>query len=78
MKFLTGAEEIPALGAPPKITVQFKHDCSASADGTQCKCYPTVSTCAYLVNLPIHISSEEEIIQVFDEAIQLDVGFNRC
>ena len=60
MKFLTGSYRIPLLGAPPSIEVNFKHDC---VNG--CRYFPTVSTCFFTLELPVHIQTEEEMLSVF-------------
>ena len=73
MKFLTGSYRIPVLGALTNIEVNFKHDC---VNG--CRCFPTVSTCSFTLELPIHIQNEEKMLSVFSTALVADVGFGRC
>ena len=73
MKFLAGSYRIPVLGAPTNIEVNFKHDC---VNG--CRCFPTVSTCSFTLELPIHIQNEEKMLSVFSTALVADVGFGRC
>ena len=73
MKFLTCSYRIPVLGAPPSIDVNFKRDC---VNGF--RCFPTVSTCSFTLELPVHIQNEEEMLSVFSTALVADVGFGRC
>ena len=73
MKFLTGSYRIPVLGAPPSIEVNFKLDC---VNGY--RCFPTVSTCSFTLELPVPIQNEQEMLPVFSTALIADVGFGRC
>ena len=75
MSFLTGSEKIPTFGLPPQITVSFKHDCQNQ--GT-CWCFPTVSTCSYSVDIPVHINNDEAMLQAFTRGLSEDIGFGRC
>ena len=72
MKFLTGSETIPSHLFPERISINFKHGCE-----TNCKCYPTVSTCAVSISIPVHINNDEEMKRTFVEALSLDMGFGR-
>ena len=72
MKFLTGSERIPALGVPPAIELTFNHKCPPG-----CKCFPTVSTCALTLDIPVHVR-EDEILTIFSTAIINSIGFGRC
>ena len=78
MKFLTGSEMITPLGAPQKYKVYFKHNCTSSTAGVKCHCYPTVSTCAFHLTLPVHITSDTEMKEMFVLALEHDFGFGRC
>ena len=73
MKFLTGSYRKPVLNAPPSIEVNFKHDCING-----CRCFPTVSTCSFTLELPVHTQNEEEMLSVFSTTLVADVGFGRC
>lgn len=76
MKFLTGCETVPPLGIPTKqFKVYFKHECQPSDEGKPCACLPQVSTCAFWVKLPIHISDEDNMCQSFVKAVKEGVGF---
>ena len=73
MKFLTGSETIPAFGVPTKMEVSFNHGCLES-----CRCFPTISTCSFSLNIPIHVKYDEEMVTMFGTALLGDVGFGRC
>ena len=73
MKFLTGSYRIPVLGATPSIEVNFKHDCING-----CRCFPTVSTCSFALELLVHIQNDKEILSVFSTALVAGVGFGPC
>ena len=75
MSFLTGSEKIPTFGLPPQITVSFKHDCQNQ--GTSW-CFPTVSTCSYSVDIPVHINNDEAMLQAFTRGLSEEIGFGRC
>ena len=62
MKFLTGSYRMPALGAPPSIEVNFKQDC---VNG--CRCFPTVSTCSFTLELPVHIQNKRKCYPCFQQ-----------
>ena len=60
--------------APPSIEVNSKHHC---VNG--CRCFPTVSTCSFTLELySAHIQNEKEMLSVFSAALVADVGFGRC
>ena len=71
MKFLTGSEIVPHL-FPERISINFKHGCE-----TNCKCYPTVSTSAVSISIPVRINNDEKMKRIFIEALSLDMGFGR-
>ena len=73
MKFLTDSEAIPALGVPTQYEVSFNHGCPES-----CRCFPTVSTCSFSLNIPIHVKDDEEMITMFGTAVLSDTGFGCC
>ena len=72
MKFLNGSETVPQHLYPERISINFKH-----GSETNCKCYPTVSTCAVSISIPVHINNDEEMKRTFIEALSLDMGFGR-
>ncbi|XP_066935084.1 uncharacterized protein [Clytia hemisphaerica] len=63
-QFITGSMNIPPMGFQPKIIVSFEHFCNES-----CNCYPESSTCGYVLKLPVHVNSLEEMTAKVDEAI---------
>ena len=73
MKFLNGSETIPAFGAPTKTEVLFNHECLES-----CRCFPTVSTSSFSLNIPICVKDDEEMVTMFGTALLRDIGFGRC
>ena len=73
MTFLTGSETISAFGVPTKIEVSFNQGYAES-----CRCFPTVSTCSFSLNIPIHVKDDEEMVTMFGKALLADVGFGRC
>ena len=75
MSFLTGSEKIPTFGLPPHITVSFKYDCQ---NQWTCRCFPTLSTCSYSVDIPVHINNDEAMLQAFTRGLSEDIGFGRC
>ena len=70
LKWLTGCKSIPPLGFPKGFTVKFVHGCQ-----DKCKCRPTVSTCFFILNLPLHISNEDEMKDIMDSAVNDSKGF---
>ena len=68
-KFLTGSSKIPATKLSKNVTVKFKHGCFPSKSGNMCKCLPTVSTCEIIVNIPVHITSKEDTMNTFKDAL---------
>ena len=55
MRFLTVSYKMPVLGAPLSIEMNFKHDCLNG-----CRCFPTVSTCSFKLDLPVHIQNKRK------------------
>ena len=73
MKFLTGSETIPAFGVPTRIEFFFIYGCPES-----CRCFPTVSTYSFSLNIPIHVKDDKEIVTMFGTALLGNVGFGLC
>ena len=73
MKFLTGSEAIPAFGVPTQFEASFNHGCRES-----CRCFPTVSTCSFSLNVSIHVKNDEEMVTMFGTALLGDIGFGSC
>ena len=40
-----------------------------------CKCLPAVSTCEITVNMPLHITSGEDMMKAFKNALLCETGF---
>ena len=74
-KFLTGSSKIPVTVLNKNVTVKFKHGCFPSKIGNLCKCLPTVSTCEIIVNISVHITSEEDMMNAFKDALWCGSGF---
>ena len=70
LKWLTGCKTIPPLGFPKGFTVKFVHGCD-----NNCKCRPTVSTCFFYINLPVHINNGDEMIEIMYSALNDSKGF---
>ena len=68
-KFLTGSSKIPATRMSKNVIVKFKHGRFFSKSGNICKCLPTVSTFEIIVNIPVHITSEEDMMDTFKDAL---------
>ena len=69
IKWMTGSKTIPPLGFPKKFSVQFVHGCAEA-----CRCRPTVSTCDITLKIPVHLTTEEDMREIFISAIKDCVG----
>ena len=69
-KFITGSKSLPPLGLPNKLTVLFKHDCVKDR-----RCRPTASTCALSMTIPVHIKTDEEMLEMILSAVKEGLGF---
>ena len=74
-KFVTGSPCIPATALDKQITIKFKCDCLPKNRPGVCKCLPTVSTYEIILNLRVHITTEEERTSVFKDALICETGF---
>ena len=74
MKFISGTSSIPPLGLPSKLTINFKHWCRALPK--ECKCKPTVSTCALSLTLPVHNQTMEVMKRSLCDAVKMSQGFD--
>ena len=74
-KFLTRGSKIPATGLKKNVTVKFKNSCFPRKSGNMCKCLPAVSTCEIIVNIPLHITSEEDMVKAFKDALLCETGY---
>ena len=68
MKFLTGSFKLPSTGLNKHVTVKFKQGCFPSKSGNTCKYLSTVSKCEIIVNILVHITSEEDMTNAFKVA----------
>ena len=64
-KILTGSWKIPATGLNKNVIAKFKQGCFPNKSGTMWKCLPTVSTCEIVVNIPVHITSEKDMMHYY-------------
>lgn len=71
MQWLTGAKKMPVLGLSSKIKCQFLHACQAG-----CRCRPTCSTCDLAVTLPVHLNSNDEMVEIMTSALNDSTGFD--
>ena len=69
-KFITGSKSLPPLGLPNKLTILFKHDCLKD-----CRCRPTASTCALSMTIPVHIKTDEGMLEMILSAVKEGLGF---
>lgn len=70
VKWMTGSKSIPPLGFPKKYSVHFVHDCPVG-----CRCRPTVSTCDVALKIPVHITSEDDMLFMVESAVKDCLGF---
>ena len=70
IKWMTGSKTMPPLGFPKKFSVHFVHGCEEG-----CQCRPTVSTCDIVLKLPVHITSEEDMVYMLKSAVKDCQGF---
>ena len=67
-KFLMGISKVPATGLHKNVTVKFKHGYFPSVCNMG-KCLTTVSTCEIIINPPVRINNEEDMINAFKDAL---------
>ena len=70
LKFITGCQQMPALGFPTAINVSFVYGCQEN-----CKCRPTASTCDLHLHLPLHINSLDSMIEAGVSMLKECFGF---
>ena len=70
VKWMTGSSQIPPLGFPKKVMVEFVHSCLQG-----CCCRPTTSTCDITIKLPIHIDNEKAMEDMIASAVKDSYGF---
>ncbi|XP_035807701.2 G2/M phase-specific E3 ubiquitin-protein ligase-like [Amphiprion ocellaris] len=69
--FITGADEVPALGFRSKLCIDFYEQ----AEGM--RCLPYASTCMKCLYLPRGVTQEEELHQMLYQAIGESLGFGK-
>ena len=74
-KLVIGSPCIPVTGLGKQITVKFKHDCLPNNNPSVYKCLLTVNTFEIILNLPVHITTEEEMMSVFKDMLICETGF---
>lgn len=72
LMWLTGSKTVPPLGFSKVFTCRFVHGCD-----DECHCRPTVSTCEFIIKLPVHISNDQEIKDMMFSAIRESLGFGK-
>lgn len=73
LAFITGADEIPALGFPKPIDIHF-YDYELA---NNCRRRPWTSTCALTLNLPRGIEDPDELSNLLKECILNSPGFGK-
>ena len=71
--FITGADNIPALGFPKPIDIHFYDNDLAN----NCRRRPWTSTCALTLNLPRGIEDPDELSNLMKECILNSPGFGK-
>lgn len=70
LMWVTGTRNVPPLGFSKVFTCRFVHGCNEG-----CHCRPTVSTCEFIIKLPVHVASDQEIKDIMLSAINDSLGF---
>ena len=70
LMWVTESKSVPPLGFSKVFTCRFVHDCN---DG--CRCRPTVSTCDFIIKLPVHLQNDQDIKDIMLSAINDSLGF---
>ena len=65
LQFITGTSVIPAMGFVEKPQLSFIHGCDKN-----CKCFPSASTCALHLQIPVHLNKLEEMKDSFSSALK--------
>lgn len=55
MQFITRSPAVPVIGFEEKLQRTFVHGCVSN-----CKCFPTASTCDLLLRIPVHLVAIED------------------
>ena len=70
--FVTGADEVPALGFTNKPSIDFFHQEAGR------RRMPYASTCMMCLYLPRGITQEDELQRMLFQAIRDSMGFGKC
>ena len=70
LKWAVGSSTIPPLGLPKKLSIQFLHGCVVG-----CRCWPTTSTCALKITLPVHLDNADDMKSIVGSAVADSEGF---
>ena len=65
MQFVTGSPAVPVIGFEEKLQLTFVHGCVSN-----CKCFPTASTCDLVLRMPVHLVAIEDFKISFHGALK--------
>lgn len=65
MQFVTGSPAVPVIGFEEKLQLTFVHGCVSN-----CKCFPTASTCDLVLRIPVHLVAIEDFKTSFHGALK--------
>lgn len=65
MQFVTGSPAVPVIGFEEKLQLTFVHGCVSN-----CKCFPTASTCNLVLRIPVHFVAIEDFKTSFHGALK--------
>ena len=69
MQFVTGSPAVPVIGFEEKLQLTFVHGCDSN-----CKCFPTASTCDLVLCIPVHLVAIEDFKTSFHGALKMDLS----
>ena len=64
-QFVTGSPAVPVIGFEEKLQLTFVHGCVSN-----CKCFPTASTCNLVLRIPVHFVAIEDFKTSFHGALK--------
>ena len=65
VQFVTGSPAVPVIGFEEKLLLTFVHGCDSN-----CKCFPTASTCDLVLRIPVHLVAIEDFKTSFHGALK--------
>ena len=74
MQFITGSSSMTPCFVT-KLKLYFKHDCPKSNSGSSCACYPSSSTCALSLTIPVHLNTFDIMLKSFEDAILITKAY---